>query len=186
MRKLLPIILLLLSGHLIQAAEQRLSNGVIVSDEVPAPKITLDADPNKMTASEFAEYAKKYNANQFAAAKKRHAKYLKDRGSLQTQDRWESSSSSTTRVGGGYGLGGFGGAGGYLGNDTNIDGLSGGNSYFNGSDAGASKGNTIRTESSSSGSSYTHTFPDLNDTGGGPVTVINPFCHDYWKKNWNK
>jgi hypothetical protein len=26
------------------------------------------------------------------------------------------------------------------------------------------------------------TFPDMNDTGGGPVTVINPYCYDYWNQ----
>jgi hypothetical protein len=38
-------------------------------------------------------------------------------------------------------------------------------------------------------SSYSNTtsstetvLPDMNDAGGGSVTIINPYCHDYWKQ----
>ena len=38
----------------------------------------------------------------------------------------------------------------------------------------SSYGNTTSTTQSM--------LPDLKDIGGGPVTVINPYCYDYWRQ----
>jgi len=126
-----------------------------------------------MTPEQWYLAANAYNARQLAEAKQRHNQYIQQRGPLQTAIISQSGSTSTTRVGGGYGMGGFGGSGGYLGYGTNVDGVAGGNAFGTGD--GASQGNTLRRESSQHSKSYRHTYPDLNDNGGGPVMFLNPF-----------
>jgi len=178
MKFILATALLLLLPSVLAAKEWKLSNGVTVSDAIPAPEVTFKKSPAKMTDQEFGEMAVKRNkANELNAAK-RHKAYLAERGPLATKDRSGSSSSATQQFGGGYGAGGMGGYGGYLGYGNHVFPNYGGQS--------GGQGNRISTESSSSSYSYTQTYPDLNDNGGGPVTYINPYCRKYFADRESK
>lgn len=172
---LLALVLALQSTLL--AGETNLPNGITVSDQYSADltPLVFDAEPGDMTRAQFAEWANKRNEKQLSDAQVRHEKYLKERGPLQIKAITGGSGSSRTQYGGGYGAGGFGGYGGYLGYGNHT-----GMNY--GGQAGQ-QGNTISSTRSESSYSYTNTYPDLNDAGGGPVTFINPYCRDYWKKS---
>lgn len=160
---------------------------IVVTDNIP-PEL-LPSFVKNFTADEFKAWATAQNAAAYTAASQRHTDYLANRGPLNTADFAESSASHTTRFGGGVGAGGFGGAGGYLGYSNNSVSypFGYGPGYGNGANGlgtGFSfNGNTIRTNDSSFSKSYTTTYPDLNDGGGGPVFIINPFCFDYWRQH---
>lgn len=176
-------VLLALPAPLLLAGETVLSNAIRVSDEIWGDLSTpeFDVDPAKMTDEEFAAWAKKRNAKELADAKVRHQQYLAERGPLKTVQRQSTSFDKNIHVGGGYGAGGVGGTGGYLGTDQNLDGLSGGNT-FTGPHAGSSIGNNITITGGGFSSAWVDTYPDLNDAGGGPVTFINPYCRTHWVK----
>ena len=168
---------------------------IIVTDNIPAEK--LPAFIKEMTAKEFKSWAEKHNEQQYARAAQRHEDYVLNRGPLLTMNLASSSASHTTRFGGGYGAGGVGGAGGYLGygnnSGTNFGGVSyggyggfggyGGGGYGGFGNGASFNGNTIRTTDTSDSQSWVKTFPDLNDGGGGPVMLINPYCFDYWRQH---
>lgn len=165
-----------------EAADIVLSNGITVSDRIVAPKVKFDdIDLANASKEEFAAWCAKYNEKQLADAKVRHDKYLAERGPMPTKIVSGSSGSSNTRVGGGYGAGGFGGAGGYLGYGNTVGGGGyggGGGGYY--SMGNASIGNNTSSGYSTNSYSFEQKYPDMNDNGGGPVTYINPYCHDYW------
>ena len=130
-----------------------------------------------MTPEQFRLFCNYHNAKQIADAKVRHQEYLSERGPMPVTQTTRSSGSTNTRRGGGYGMGGFGGAGGYLGY-----GGGGGSGLGLGGFGGGGVGNNMSSSYSNTTSTTETTFPDMNDTGGGPVTVINPYCHGYWKQ----
>lgn len=158
-----------------QATDILLPNGITVSDTPAAPKVKFDKPPSEMTDAEFEAWCEKYNTQQVADAKVRHEEYLRERGPMPTMNRSGSSGNSTIQYGGGYGMGGFGGYGGYLGY--------GNHTGFNYGGQAGQQGNRISTERSDSSYSYTQTYPDLNDCGGGPITIINPYCRKYWAEH---
>lgn len=170
-----------------------LSNGVTVSasfmgDRTP---IKFDHDPAGMTDAEFAEFAKWINESARMAAQERYARYLVARGDLKYEDLYSSTKSTATQFGGGHGMGGLGGAGGYLGYGTGGIGsgygvtLNPGGNYgqgFQGNNGASFEGNRMSELEHFTSRKYRHTFPDLNDNGGGPVTIINPYCAQYWRE----
>lgn len=181
MKRILQILLVLLAVTIsspAQATDTLLPNGVTVSDTPATPKIKFDKPPSEMTDAEFEAWCEKYNAKQLADAKVRHEEYLRERGPLKTVDRTSSSGGSTIQYGGGYGMGGFGGYGGYLGYGNNTGVNYGGQS--------GQQGNRIGIQYSDSSASWTQTYPDMNDAGGGPVTIINPYCRKYWAEHAGK
>jgi hypothetical protein len=153
-------------------------SGLRVSDEIPPQEVP--AAVAMMSAQEFADWARSHNEAQYAAARERHAAYLAERGPLQTANVVEGWRTQQRRFGGGYGYGGFGGAGGYLG--YNGGGAGGGFGSGFGLGGGLGIGNSSGSNSSFQTRSYQTTFPDMNDTGGGQVSLINPYCHAYWAK----
>jgi len=159
----------------------RLPSGqVFVTDDIPLDK--LPAFVKHMTAKQFASFANQRNAAAYDAARARHEAYLAERGAPVTANVSQASGSSTTRYGGGAGQGGFGGAGGYLGYGQNTgSGVSGGGLFGLGGQSFT--GNNVSRTFSNSSRSFNMTYPDMNDFGGGPVTIINPFCYDFWVKH---
>jgi hypothetical protein len=165
-------------------------NKIIVTDNIPPEK--LPELVKQMTPEQFKSFAEQRNAAAYRDAQRRHLDYLDDRGPLLTADFTESSASHTTRFGGGVGVGGFGGAGGYSGYMGGVNYpygyYPGGASNSNGGASGIGsgftfQGNTIRTMDTANSKSWTQTYPDLNDGGGGPIMIINPFCFDFWKQH---
>ncbi len=172
------------------AKEIILSNGVTVSDRIVAPVVVVKGiDFATCTDAEFRAWALAYNKQQVADAKVRHEEYLRERGDMTTMDVAGSSAKSNTRQVG-VGTGGFGGNGGYLGYGNTTGGSAGGfgGSYYSmgnstsGSAGGSfGRGQNVTTSFDSSSYKYTQMYPDLNDNGGGPITIINPYCLDYWR-----
>jgi hypothetical protein len=174
---------------------EKFGNRIIVTDDIPAEK--LPEHVKHMTAEEFKTWAEQRNRVAYYKAKQQHDDYLVQRGPLTTMNLASSSASHNTRFGGGVGAGGYGGAGGYLGYQAS-NGIGGGVNYpygyyggVNGSSGGSGgfgsgftfQGNNINTTDTASSQSWVKTFPDLNDGGGGPVILINPYCFDYWKQH---
>ncbi len=217
MRSLAPLVLIgcliIIAVRTLPSEEFRFRSGLRVSDEIPPEEMPEVAA--RMSAREFADWARSHNEAQYAAARERHAAYLAERGPLKTADIVEGSSSQQPSFGGGYGGlggglgglgGGFGGLGSGLGALSSVlggsgigglgsglgggfgglgSGLGGLGSGFGGLGSGLGGGlgglgggmnSTFQTRS------YKITFPDRNDTGGGSVSLINPFCHAYWAK----
>jgi hypothetical protein len=115
--------------------------------------------PANLTEAEFRAWAKKYNANQLKAAKKRYKAYLKERGHLQTVDHFDI---QIEREG------------------SSLSGL--GSSLYGGSNCRLSTGDSPHTSMTLTRQKYTQTYRDLNDNGGGPVTFINPFCYENYAR----
>ena len=163
------------------AAGRTPTNGVIVSEpyDCDLSPVEFDQDPAQMTPERFRLFCNQHNAKQIADAKVRHQEYLSERGPMPVTQTTRSSGSTNTRRGGGYGMGGFGGAGGYLGYGG---GGGGGFGLGLGGFGAGGVGNNMSSSYSNTTSTTETTFPDMNDTGGGPVTVINPYCYDYWKQ----
>jgi len=174
-----------------------LANGVGVSQpcDCDLSPVEFDQDPAQMTREQFRVYCVEFNARQIASAKVRHQEYLSERGPMPVTQITRSSGSTNTRRGGGYGMGGFGGAGGYLGyNDgtgyggagggLGLGGFGGGGLGLGGFGGGGfgGIGNNMSSSYSNTTSTTETVQPDMIDTGGGPVTIINPYCHDYWKQ----
>jgi hypothetical protein len=161
-----------------------LTDGVGVSEsyDCDLSPVEFDRDPAQMTREQFRAYCVQFNARQIADAKLRHQAYLTERGPMPVTKTTVSSGGSNTRRGGGYGMGGFGGAGGYLGYG-NGTGYGGGGFGLGGFGlGGGGVGNNMSSSYTNTTSSTETTLPDLNDTGGGPVTLVNPYCYDYWKQ----
>jgi len=191
---LLILTIVLCAAATVQAAETRLSNGIIVSDAFTgslAPYVLEGCSP-EMTDEQFASYANRLNKGELYLAKERYAKYLVDRGDLKYEDVYSSTRNTDTQFGGGHGMGGMGGAGGYLGYGVNGFGSGygvtlnpGGNGYgqgFQGNNGASFEGNRMSELEKFTSRKFRHIYPDLNDNGGGPVTIINPYCADYWRK----
>ncbi|HEX4145106.1 MAG TPA: hypothetical protein VHY91_16485 [Pirellulales bacterium] len=165
-----------------------LTHGASVSEplDYDLSPVEFDQDPAQMTREQFHVYCVQFNARQIASAKVRHQEYLSERGPMPVTQTTRSSGSTNTRRGGGYGMGGFGGAGGYLGYSdvTGYGGALGGGLGLGGFGAGGAGGVGNNTSSSygNTSSSTQSVLPDMNDTGGGPATFINPYCHGYWKQ----
>jgi hypothetical protein len=148
-------------------------SGIIVHDGPyiePLPPETQD-----MTPAEFERWAIRENARASLEAKKQAAlarMQRKDRTGIQLAHYTESSGSSRTQYGGGYGAGGVGGAGGYLGYGNQVS------SGFGGIGRGFANftGNNMQNTHQDTGRSYDMTWPDLDDNGGGPLLIINPYC----------
>lgn len=142
-----------------------------VSNKLPPPIKSVPAGAIH-SQEEFYFYARDFNAQQYADAKaRRDANPPQDR----TGDVHKASSkgviqSRTTDAFGvpsditslGYGV--YGGYGGY--------------------GAPVPNQNITRSESDSS-LDYQMVWRDHNNNGGGRVTLINPYCYDYWKKHAN-
>lgn len=171
----------------------RVGKRIVVTGNIP-PEL-LPAFIKDMTADQFKDWAKAKNDKAYADAAQRHEDYVLNRGPLTTMNLASSSASHNTRFGGGLGVGGYGGAGGYSGYNSS-NGMGGGVNYpygyyggVNGSSGGSNgfgsgftfQGNNINTTDTASSQSWVKTFPDLNDGGGGPVMLINPYCFDYWR-----
>lgn len=173
-----------------------LTGGVSVSEPLDCDlsPVEFDQDPAQMTREQFHVYCVQFNAEQIASAKVRHQEYLTERGPMPVTQITTSSGSTNTRRGGGYGMGGFGGAGGYLGyNDGTGYGGAGGGLGLGGFGGGLGLGgfgaggaggfgNNMSSSYSNTSTSTESVLPDMNDTGGGPATIINPYCYDYWKQ----
>jgi hypothetical protein len=175
------------------AESQTFTNGVSVSEPFDGDlsPVEFDQQPAQMSREQFYAYCVQFNAKQIASAKVRHQEYLTERGPMPVTQISSSSGSSNTRRGGGYGMGGFGGAGGYLGYNNGggfggggFGGFGGGGFGGGGFGGGGFGGLGNNTSSSySNTSTYTESvLPDMNDAGGGPATIINPYCHNYWKQ----
>ena len=163
-----------------------LANGVSVSEPLDCDlsPVEFDQDPAQMTREQFRVYCVQFIAKQIASAKVRHQEYLTERGPMPVTQITTSSGSTNTRRGGGYGMGGFGGAGGYLGyNDGTGFGGAGGGLGLGGIGAGGfgGVGNNMSSSYSNTTSSTESVLPDMKDIGGGPLTIINPYCYEYWK-----
>lgn len=190
---LLIVTLVLCAAAATQAAETRLPNGVIVSEAFigsRAPYV-LEGCSAEMTDEQFASYARRLNAGELYLAKERYASYLVARGDLRSEELYSSTKNTNTQFGGGHGLNGLGGAGGYLGYGAH--GISSGYGVtlnqgggygqgLNGNNGASFEGNRMSELETFTSRKYRHTYPDMNDNGGGPVTIINPYCADYWRK----
>ena len=169
------------------AKDHKTASGMTVSDPYygDVRPIQVDEDLSKMTVEEFRAFCARYNGQQVADAHERHEEYVRERDGLPAKTMTANSGSSNTRVGGGLGMGGYGGAGGYAGygNIIGVGGYGGGGYGGAGIGGGvASQGNNVSSSYSNESSTTTGIYPDLNDDGGGPVTIINPYCYDYWCK----
>lgn len=117
------------------------------------PQLNLPAEINAMTAAEFETFAKERNAKMYADAQLRHDAYVKERGPLMTVEMTTGKLIASNRA--------------------RVD-------------VGQSPNARITSRSNDTsqyGSQrWTHTFRDLNDGGGGPITIINPYCASYFRK----
>ena len=157
-----------------------LAQDIIVHANLPVG--TVPAECREMTPKQFQAWAKAQNVKALATAEAKHQAYLEQRGPLKTANVIENSSSNTTQLGGLNGRSGVGGTGGLL-SGFGVTGYSpstGSNGYGR---PNFFTGNTIKTSHTDSSRAYTMTYPDLNDAGGGPVEIINPFCYDFWMKH---
>lgn len=98
----------------------------------------------------------------------------------------QSSGSPGTLTNGGNGqYGGYFGGGGFYGGSI-IAGSTGNGSAGYSNSGGYGGGYFSRqgrsSESDESSMSYVKEFPDHNDNGGGPLTIINPHCAEFWCK----
>jgi hypothetical protein len=168
MRPLLVVGLLLSCVAIVQAEtpnkrafrEMMAARGVAQKGEDPTPAMQAAI--------------KQRNADALAEARVRAAEYRANRGPLRSMAVTESTGRSTTRYGGGYGINGAGGYGGYLGYGNRVRmSPSMGLLTF--------PGNTMTTTSDGTTKSYEMTYPDLNDNGGGPVEVLNPFYQGHYQ-----
>src|SRR4051812_36818277 len=147
---------------------------IIVSD-VPFAPVKI---PSRIkTAQEYQEWAEEENARAEAECHQRAAQFRQarlDRGDapIRTAHLVETSGSNRSQYGGGYGAGGFGGAGGYLGYGSSV----GGGVYgrFGGGGVGTA-GNVVQSGYSQVTRERDVLYPDLNDGGGGPLLIINPY-----------
>jgi hypothetical protein len=197
--------------------------GLRFSDDIPLEEIPEVVAG--MSAREFRDWARSRNAAELAAAKRRHADYLAQRGPLKkvnVVEGWTSRRGGYGGLGGfGSGLGGFGGLGSGFGGFGGLGSVFGGlasvlggsgfgglgsgfgelgsgfggyGSGFGGFGSGFGRfgsgyggygsrfGGLGGLSSSFQTRSYDLEFPDMNDTGGGTVTLFNPYCHSYWAK----
>lgn len=187
--KTLVLILTILMAGSASAAEVTLQNGVRAASDIPAVKLPINV--KNMTPLEFSRWCEAYNAGQVAYATANHEQYLTARGPLKTAHIVEHIQSNKNRVGGGVGYGGLGGAGGYAGYDNQVNqyagaGAYGGAGYGQGSYGGnylSGQGNASQSKQTMGNREYDTEFPDLDDDGGGPITIINPFCYAYWTQH---
>lgn len=114
----------------------------------------LPANVAKMTQFEFIVWAKQYNQQQVAAADKRHQNY---RSNPRTARITEGTNTFSTKFG-----------------DS---------PYLNATDFYNNGDTSIHSEGSYSRKSYSVTYPDFNDHGGGPIEIINPFCWEFWRNH---
>ncbi len=149
----MSLILVVTTGY---AQDTTLQGGITVSGEVVvSQKINFEnLDLAHCSMDEFRQWCDQFNAKQVAAAKVRHEEYLKSRGLLP---------SKTLSGSAGYTNGGL-----YPSNSSVFPLVAPG------------QGNTSSNFQIDS-YLYEQRFPDMNDTGGGPITIINPYCLDYWR-----
>lgn len=171
-RWFLASVLIVTAATLASAAETRLPSGIVVSDNIPSGD--LPENVATMTAKEFRLWAVVYNAQQADKARNRHGDYLMGRTPPVTASITEGSSNSIMKIGGGYGAGGVGGAGGYLGYGQQFGN---GGGYGGNGGMSMSQGNTISQTNTDKSRSYSITYPDHNDNGGGALIFINPYAY---------
>jgi hypothetical protein len=116
------------------------------------PRLELSPSVPEMTAAEFEQYAQWRNARQYREAERRHDEYVKERGPLTTIEMTTGTMSATNRAR---------------------------------LDVGQSPNARITSRSNDTSQyesqRWTQTYRDLNDGGGGAITIINPYCHGYFK-----
>ena len=235
---LLVAALIIIGVRTVTSDEFRFPSGLRVSDEIPPEE--MPEAVAKMSARQFADWARSHNEAQYAAARERHAAYLAQRGPLQQAQVVEGWRTQQPRYG--YGYGGFGSSyGGYISGPGGFGGLGSGFGGFGSSWGGLGSGlggfgsgwggfgsgygglgsgfggfgsgyGGLGSGYGGFGSgyggfgsgyggfgsgygrfggglnssfqirSYQITFPDLNDKGGGSVSLVNPFCPPTWAK----
>ena len=170
---------LILAPHV--AAGRTLTNGVTVietygCDLSPAE---FDQDPAQMTPEQFRLFCNQYNARQIADAKVRHQEYLTERGPMPVKRTTVSSGQPELPAGRRLWHG-------RLWRGRRLSGLLRWRRLWRfrvGWIRAGGGGNNMSNSYTNTTTTMDTTFPDMNDTGGGPTTFINPYCHDYWKQS---
>jgi hypothetical protein len=167
MKQFAACLLLLALAVPVSAETLVLGNRIIVTDHIPDEK--LPEFIKQMDAKAFEAWAKARNEKAYADAKVRHDEYLAQRAPLRTMAVSETAGSTTIRSQSRF-------SNGASGSTSALSGLS-----PVGSRVGRSGDTVTRVADFSTTRDYSITYPDLNDHGGGPVTIINPYCFDYWR-----
>lgn len=171
--------LVILTIVLIPASITLAGSPIIVSD---VPIFPTKTPATFKTVEEYERWAEATNHLAEAecrarAASTRQARLDRGEPTVRTAHLVETSGSSRSQRGGGYGAGGYGGAGGYLGYGNSVAG-----GMYGRYGGIGSAGNVVQSGFTQATREYDITYPDLNDGGGGPLFIINPYCiPDYLK-----
>lgn len=191
MKRFVLVILILLAWVTSADAKMYRVGNFIVDDQF-YPMEALPPEVKTMTPEQFKAFALAYNAKQKADAHQRHEEAL-GRGEYQGVQGFRTQQSSTSVTTHSSGAGGFlnhgdygsSGSGGNYSTSLTRD-LGGGNSltgYYTPSGGGGSYSappSNSYTSNTYNGTEYQMFWKDLNDNGGGPITILNPYCWEYW------